>query len=460
VPMLLTKVMPLLLLACVGVLGVIRVADDKVGSPFDGFSYPRLLSTADGVAMVAAKASVLHTNPQESGIAVGNKSLTWSVRSGSFTPAPVGAGHFDAITDYDAGGNGVVAFVGVAGDQRAVGCHGAIAVNMTGYLPSRDLPPQPHIVPAFSPSPPVAGVFSMGASPNFTEVLVTGRTLLPPQQLLAGDVSAPSVDSEGSVACVACAQANASISGIYTRASGPPGSVSTLRCIADTVTPMAALHGGYFHDFFSVSLEGKQAAFTANAWCGGHYECGVFLAREDDLGHWKVTPIVEVCGALRRFVGVGDAVLKGETLAFVAQDNTGVEAMYKVDTAKKVPALHKVAYSGLAAPLENLGEFAEFPQPPSVYKGELVFRAYTSSGDTGIFHSSASGKLSKLVSTLDVLEKGQQVVYMGSAESAFGPQGAYTFYASSVNTSGKDGVDGVYLGYIMHSKESTSIQQG
>merc|ERR1711990_91408 len=91
-----------------------------------------------------------------------------------------------------------------------------------------------------------------------------------------------------------------------------------------------------------------------------------------------------------------------------------------------------------------LGEFATFPQPPSIHNGELVFRAYTTSGDTGIFHADSAGQITELVTTQDTLEGNRQVVYMGSAEDAFdGEHGAYAFYASTLNATGKDAYDGI-----------------
>ena len=300
-------------------------------------------------------------------------------------------------------------------------------------------------------SPPQAGLFLVNPGQNTTldTVLITGKTELPPSQLAAGIVSDPSVGSAGDVAFLSCAAANVNTSGIFMRGAAPG---SPIRRIVDhSMSVWADGQGPKFHDFFGVSLGSAQAAFTANAWCGDKYECGIFVARDTGGDSWNVTRIAGACkqSGKRKFTGFGDAIISGNTVAFVAMTDDGAEGMYRADTTEAVPKPVLVAKAGDPVPILNqfLGDFAAFPQPPSVRNGELVFRAYTSSGDTGIFHASKQGKVRKLVSTMDLLEGDRTVVYMGSAESAFGALGEYVFYASTVNSTGKDGRDGIYLGY-------------
>ena len=89
------------------------VASDATHSPFDSFAYPRLTSHSDSSPLVAVKPSVVTTNPQQTGVAIGSGDpLHWAVKTGGFTPAPFARGYFDSIGDYDTGGSGVVAFVG------------------------------------------------------------------------------------------------------------------------------------------------------------------------------------------------------------------------------------------------------------------------------------------------------------------------------------------------------------
>jgi len=263
--------------------------------------------------------------------------------------------------------------------------------------------------------------------------------------LIAGALGTPSVNSDGSgVACLACARENGNISGVYMRKLADE---SPLQRIADT-TMTAYPMGPPFHFFFGVSYDGNQATFTANVPCGEHYKCGIFLARSGEQGKWDVDRIAGACKTDTgiQFDAFGDAMLRGDTLAFVAQTSDGREGLYKVNTSSPQLEIQKVVWSGDTAPGSSMGEFAQFPQPPSIYDGELVFRAYTTSGDTGIYHANRHGNITELVTTQDKLEGDREVVYMGSAESAFDGN-AYAFYASTVDTKGKNGHDGIYLGY-------------
>ena len=89
------------------------VASDATDSPYDSFAYPRLTSHSDSSPMVAVNPSVVTTDPQQSGVAIGSGDpLHWVVKTGGFTPAPFARGYFDSIGNYDTGGSGVVAFVG------------------------------------------------------------------------------------------------------------------------------------------------------------------------------------------------------------------------------------------------------------------------------------------------------------------------------------------------------------
>lgn len=301
-----------------------------------------------------------------------------------------------------------------------------------------------------APAPPISGIFktSVEEPTQMTTIVTTGNTPLPPTPFMAGYVHDPSVDSTGTVAFLACAKTDANVSGVYIR---DPAPVEALRRIADTsmfTSTKPAPGRARFHQFFGVSLEGTQAAITANAWCGAKYECGIFLA-SDEGDSWGVEPIADVCQDAPQFAGVGQATLRGTTVAFVAQTPDGKEGIYRTDTAnaKHGYNLTAVVQSGDKAPGAKGAFFTSFPQPPSVSNGELVFRAYISSGDTGIYHANRQGKVTKLVDTLDTLENGRKIVYMGSGESALGSDGAYSFYASTTDAKGKHAYDGVYLGY-------------
>jgi len=234
------------------------------------------------------------------------------------------------------------------------------------------------------------------------------------------------------------------VSGVYSFifSEGAP-----LRRIADT-RMTAFPNGPNFHFFFTVSFEGRVAAFTANVKCGEFFKCGIFVAR-DDGRNWTVERVVGAChedpGV--QFDGFGDAVLKGDTLAFVAQTVDGQEGIYKVNTSDLTLKTERVVWTGQSTPNRKMGNFAQFPQPPAIHNGELLFRAYTTSGDTGIYLADFKGGITELLTTQDTLEGNRQVVYMGSAENALADNGTYVFYASTLNATGKDAYDGVYLGH-------------
>ena len=56
------------------------------------------------------------------------------------------------------------------------------------------------------------------------------------------------------------------------------------------------------------------------------------------------------------------------------------------------------------------------------------------------------------MTTQDLIEGGRSIIYLGLGQHAFGKSrdgsGAYTFYASTTNSTNGDGHDGVYLGCI------------
>jgi len=202
-----------------------------------------------------------------------------------------------------------------------------------------------------------------------------------------------------------------------------------------------------FHLFFSVSISGSVVTFTANADCGGgKYQAGVWLARDTGGASWATEMVAGVCGyGSTRFQAVSSAVLEGDTLAFVGLQISGQEGIFKMNISQPAAPVLPVVVAGAAAPRIG-GRLVSFPQPPSVYAGEVMFRAYTDDGETGLFHSNRGGTLSTLVSTKDMLEPGRDTVYIGAGQSAFGADGAYAFYASTTNVSNKDGYDGIYLG--------------
>jgi len=273
---------------------------------------------------------------------------------------------------------------------------------------------------------------------------------LPPEGLPAGALGWPSVDDAGNVAALACDKESNDISGIYHRAAAPG---SPLRRIADTSMPARAAGGPNFHLFFSVSLAGRLAVFTANAQChpgDERYEAGVVVASDSGGRDWVLTPVAGLCdpnpSPSTSFVGFGDAVLSEDLVGFMAQTADGKEGIYRYQIGQNA-TVKPVVRAGSPAPGSSSGVvFSQFPESPSVYQGEFVFLAVLSTGATGIYRADREGRISKLLDTTDTLEGNRTLVYLGLGGNALGAGGAYAFYASTVGPAGHDPWDGVYLG--------------
>jgi len=148
---------------------------------------------------VVAKASVVHTNPQTDGLATGSSSLNWSVRAGGLVGANSSLGPLAAITDFDAGGNGLAAFVGFVGGMDGFRC--GAGRSRQGFIDSDSDPSSKkqvlgrvrasvHPIPAI---PHQVGIFTASltdpGSPPI--VIASSKTALPPHGRIAGSVEAP-----------------------------------------------------------------------------------------------------------------------------------------------------------------------------------------------------------------------------------------------------------------------------
>lgn len=487
--------------------------NDARGGAFDAFTYPKLASLNNSRPFLAVVANVLRHSPQINGIVAGAvdssgdderpaasakaigacdcscrtlscskghqdciacgccnndtlASLRWVVQSGpNGTHAPIGSGMFSAIADYAVGDNGWIAFQGLS--RAPTKCRDPTSTSTAGgYLSplGRKRGRRVAMSPP-APAPPEEGIFSAQVTNSGATVLrtiLTTKDRLSPLGVPAGALGWPSIDHVGNVAALACDEANNDVSGVYFRAVEPG---SPLRRIADTSMPARAPGGPRFHLFFSVTISGQRAVFTANTKCHAseRYEAGVVVATDSEAGNWSTTTIAGLCGggnatsSGQPFVGFGDAVLSPQGLVgFVAQTADGKEGIYRYQMGLENTTVAPVVRAGAPAPSSAGGVFAQFPETPSVHHGEFVFLAHLSTGETGIYRADPEGRISKLVDTNDTLEHNRTVVYLGLGGNALtvqGDQGAYTFYASTVDAAGREPYDAIYAGwYSRHAR--------
>eukprot|EP00656_Telonema_subtile_P026201 TRINITY_DN28183_c0_g1_i2.p1 TRINITY_DN28183_c0_g1~~TRINITY_DN28183_c0_g1_i2.p1 ORF type:complete len:454 (-),score=59.81 TRINITY_DN28183_c0_g1_i2:208-1569(-) len=359
---------------------------------------------------------------------------------------PPGSAHpFDDISEFDLTSDGCV-FTGSVGSTAS--CVDQLNDPTTtilshGYLPSQNSKSRPR--PTTSSVSAVEGLYFARHSDRVAVSLGDTNTPIPDKQdARFGSVAHPTSDGE-SVAFYGCGQG---VRGVYFRSNYTKPLVTAVS--SNTLVPGSI---DKFSDFLSTSVSGNTVAFFGDR--PSHLPAprtflgGVYVADLAEDSSFVVTPIAQCDPSLTNFTAFGDPVVDGDTVAFVALETTGDEAIYTSQRRDQAWSEPKAAVrAGQSPPGAGGAVFAQFPQPPSVCGDELVFRAYTSDGETGIFFLDSHGVVSTLVSTRQQLLN-RTVVYMGSAQHAYGGcrhgNRVVTFYASTTNANGKDAYDGIYM---------------
>jgi hypothetical protein len=293
---------------------------------------------------------------------------------------------------------------------------------------------------------PFRGVYAAPAAGGSITAVADTTTLSPSNGSLFAGFFPPAVSG----ATAAFYAGNPNAGGIYTRATGGTGAVST---VADTST-IAPVIGGMFINFLPPSVSGGTVALVG----GNFFGIGVYTgpAAGGPLTAVATTQTTMPGGThqFRQFGGDPNSgpapgpTISGSVVAFAGSQNPSGPSVGIYATTGPGGQLARIADTTTPVPNHPASAFTSFDPWVSLSGSAVVFVGRSGAGP-GIY-SNATGPLTKVVAAGDVFD-GRTVADLGIGKESFDGT-LVTFWAGFT-----DGSSGVYVAPVAPVPEPAGV---